>query len=89
MIEEKTVSIAFLSGCEKDTDFPNVERENTSYHSYDFQVFENIFMGITTIVIFTTNILLTMVLATCKHLRQVFSFQSLSSNKGFKQYLLQ
>ena len=59
----------FHLGCEKDFSHPTVEYENTSHHSHDFQTFENMFIGVTTTVIFTTNVLLIVALASSKFLR--------------------
>ena len=67
---EATVEVnKFHLGCEKEFSHPDVERENTSHHSHSFQTFENIFTGVTTIVIFTTNVLLIVALASSKFLR--------------------
>ena len=59
----------FHLGCEKEFSHPDVEHENTSYHSNSFQTFENMFTAVTTIVIFTTNVLLIVALASSKFLR--------------------
>ena len=59
----------FYLGCEREFIHPDIEIENTSYHSETFQTFENIYMAITTVLIFTTNILLIITLAASKFLR--------------------
>ena len=69
MTKQQFIKFKYFSGCEREFDFLNVDHENTTYHSQEFQTFENIFLGTTTIVIFTTNILLIMTLVSSKYLR--------------------
>ena len=59
----------FNLGCEREFNHPDIERENTSYHSAAFQTFENIYTAITTILVFSTNILLIIALAASKFIR--------------------